>query len=86
MTKKAVLISGFCLSLAACVGETDQPASTTAESQPPAGAYRIYITNETTGDLSVIDSSTHEVVASVPLGKRPRGIHASPDAKPSTSP
>lgn len=45
------------------------------------GGYRIYITNETSGDLSVIDSGTMAVVATVPLGKRPRGIHASPDGK-----
>jgi YVTN family beta-propeller protein len=43
------------------------------------GGYRIYVTNERSGDLSVIDAATHEVVATVPLGKRPRGIHASPD-------
>src|SRR6476619_6263329 len=45
------------------------------------GGYRIYVTNERSGDLSVIDSATHEVIATVPLGKRPRGIHASPDGR-----
>jgi YVTN family beta-propeller protein len=49
-------------------------------SKPPSG-YRIYITNEISGDLSVIDSNTLEVVSTIPLGKRPRGIHASPDGK-----
>lgn len=48
--------------------------------EKPKG-YRIYVTNERSGDLSVIDSTTHEVAATVPLGKRPRGIHASPDGK-----
>src|SRR5580692_708132 len=43
--------------------------------------YRIYVTNEISGDLSVIDSTTMEVIATVPLGKRPRGIHPSPDGK-----
>ena len=43
--------------------------------------YRIYVTNERSGDLSIIDSTTHEVFSTVPLGKRPRGIHASPDGK-----
>jgi YVTN family beta-propeller protein len=46
-----------------------------------ASGYRIYITNEISGDLSVIDSTTMEVVSTIPLGKRPRGIHASPDGK-----
>jgi len=50
------------------------------QAEKPAG-YRIYVTNERSGDLSIIDSTTHEVVSTVPLGKRPRGIHASPDGK-----
>ena len=51
-----------------------------ARVEKPAG-YRIYVTNEISGDLSVIDSTSMEVVLTVPLGKRPRGIHASPDGK-----
>src|SRR5215475_11582550 len=47
----------------------------------PAGDYRIYVTNERSGDLSIIDAATHEVTATIPLGKRPRGIHASLDRK-----
>ena len=39
----------------------------------------MYITNERSGDVTIIDSVTNEVAATVPLGKRPRGIHASPD-------
>src|SRR5271170_5746486 len=50
------------------------------EKEKPSG-YRIYVTNEISGDLSVIDSTTMEVVSTIPLGKRPRGIHASPDGK-----
>ncbi len=40
---------------------------------------RLYVTNENSGDLSVIDTATRRVVATIPLGKRPRGIKASPD-------
>jgi YVTN family beta-propeller protein len=43
--------------------------------------YRIFVTNETSGDLSIIDGATFEVMATIPLGKRPRGIHASPDGR-----
>src|SRR5919112_759607 len=50
-------------------------------SKRESSAYRIYVTNETSGDMSVVDSDTLEVTATVPLGKRPRGIHASPDRK-----
>jgi YVTN family beta-propeller protein len=31
--------------------------------------------------MTVIDSGNYNVIATVPLGKRPRGIHASPDHK-----
>ncbi len=41
--------------------------------------FRVYVTNERSGDLTEIDASTLQVIATVPLGKRPRGIHASPD-------
>ncbi len=60
------------------------PLTLSAGSVPKAPAdhgFRIYVTNENSGDLSVIDGSTLEVVATIPLGKRPRGIHASPDGK-----
>ncbi len=43
--------------------------------------YRVFVTNERSGDLSIIDGSTLEVIATIPLGKRPRGIHASPDGR-----
>jgi YVTN family beta-propeller protein len=50
------------------------------EESSTAASYRIYVTNEASGDLSIIDSATMEIVSTVPLGKRPRGIHAlSPD-------
>ena len=52
-----------------------QPAP--AETSEP----RIYVTNEVSGDLSVIDSGNYNVLATIPLGKRPRGIHPSPDHK-----
>ena len=64
--------------LSGCTAPADTPA------QPEGAApdsYRIYVTNERSGDLSVIDSSTQEVVATIPLGKRPRGIHLSPDGQ-----
>src|SRR5271154_5703267 len=45
------------------------------------GAYEIYVSNERSGDLTVIDAADFKVVATIPVGKRPRGIHASPDGK-----
>src|SRR5262245_28839595 len=44
-------------------------------------AVTVYVTNEASGDLSVIDAANNEVIATVPLGKRPRGVHLTPDRK-----
>jgi YVTN family beta-propeller protein len=46
-----------------------------------AGTYHVYVTNERSGDVTVIDGADLKVVATVPVGKRPRGIHVSPDGK-----
>jgi YVTN family beta-propeller protein len=66
--------------MAGC-SSTPPPAPTPKAEDRPAAGYRIYVTNENSGDLSVIDSATLEVVATVPVGKRPRGIHSSPDGR-----
>jgi len=41
--------------------------------------YEVWVSNERSGDVTVVDAATQRVVATVPAGKRPRGIHASPD-------
>jgi YVTN family beta-propeller protein len=43
--------------------------------------YRVFVTNERSGTLSVIDGTTHQVIATLPLGKRPRGLKVSPDGR-----
>src|SRR5688500_8608676 len=55
------------------------PANTEPGIVTPAG--RLYVTNENSGDLSVIDTATRQVVATISLGKRPRGIKASHDGQ-----
>jgi YVTN family beta-propeller protein len=65
--------------LAAC-NRADAPKEPEAPARP-AGSYHVYVTNERSNDLTIIDSVTNDVVATVPLGKRPRGIHASPDGQ-----
>lgn len=50
----------------------------TADAGPPP-PYHVYVTNEYSGDLTVIAGVTNEVVGTIPLGKRPRGIKVSPD-------
>jgi len=44
-------------------------------------AYEIFVSNERSGDVTVIDGTTLQPVATIPIGKRPRGIHASPDGR-----
>jgi YVTN family beta-propeller protein len=85
MIKRTFLFTGsvsLMLLLAAC----GQPEAPKSEAPPPpaaraAGSYHVYVTNERSGDLTIIDSLTNDVVSTVPLGKRPRGIHVSPDKK-----
>lgn len=45
------------------------------------GSYQVFISNERSGDLTVIDGATLSPVATIPVGKRPRGIQVSPDGK-----
>jgi YVTN family beta-propeller protein len=46
-----------------------------------APTYQVYVTNEKSGDVTVINGSDFSIAATIPVGKRPRGIHVSPDGK-----
>lgn len=46
-----------------------------------SAGYQVYVTNERSGDVTIIDGASNKVVGNFPVGKRPRGIHASPDGK-----
>src|SRR4051812_19509582 len=69
--------------VAFCSGcSSPAPVQEAAKKAPEeSSAFRIYVTNEVSGDMTVIDSASNTVIATIPLGKRPRGIHASPDRK-----
>jgi YVTN family beta-propeller protein len=47
----------------------------------PSRSYQFYVTNEKSGDVTVIDGADFKAVRTIPVGKRPRGIHASPDGE-----
>src|SRR5271167_344888 len=64
---------------AGCNSSKPAPETPKAAVEPESTAPRIYVTNEVSGDMTVIDSGTYNVLATIPLGKRPRGIHPSPD-------
>ena len=42
-------------------------------------SHHIFVSNEKSGHVTVIDGADFKAVANIPVGKRPRGIHASPD-------
>jgi YVTN family beta-propeller protein len=43
--------------------------------------YQIFVSDEHSGEVTIIDGADYHVIATVPVGKRPRGIHPSPDGK-----
>jgi YVTN family beta-propeller protein len=50
--------------------------------QPVTGQnYQIFVSNEKSGDVTVINAGDFKVVATISVGKRPRGIQVSPDGK-----
>src|SRR5262249_4182099 len=70
----------------ACGGaEPAKPAPAAAPAAAPAPApppkVRVYVTNEWSGDLTVINGDTQTAMGTFKLGKRPRGIQVSPDGK-----
>src|SRR6187200_1626630 len=67
------------LSLSACGGAApEKPAAQPALEIP---ALAVYVTNEASGELTIIDAGKNAAIATIPLGKRPRGIAVSPDRK-----
>jgi YVTN family beta-propeller protein len=43
--------------------------------------FQIYVSNESSGDVTVVNGGDNRVLGTIPVGKRPRGIHPSPDGK-----
>src|SRR2546428_4662510 len=47
-----------------------------------AGAeVRVFVTNEKSDNVTVIDAATRKVIQTIPVGKRPRGVAVSPDGR-----
>jgi YVTN family beta-propeller protein len=51
------------------------------ESGGEVTSERVYVSDENGGQVVVIDAANDEVIARIPVGKRPRGIRVSPDGK-----
>jgi YVTN family beta-propeller protein len=58
----------------------DAPAASTAPAPLPSGELA-YVTNEDSQDLTVIATANDSVVATIPVGTRPRGVKVSPDGR-----
>ena len=74
-------VTGLMAFAVVACGQGADTAATEGEAAAPAApaAYAVYVTNETSGDLTVLDGASNAVTATIPLGKRPRGIRVSPD-------
>src|SRR5215203_3825085 len=53
----------------------------TAATRGESPNYLVFVSNERSGDVTIIDGATDSVLGSFPVGKRPRGIHATPDGR-----
>jgi YVTN family beta-propeller protein len=74
----AVLAAGFLIVAAATCGRESPPADRGASSAT-VNPDHIYVTDETRGNVVIVDPAAGTVVASIPVGKRPRGAHLSAD-------
>src|SRR5947208_8926502 len=62
-------IACFIAGMITCLARAESPS------------YLVFVSNERSDDVTVIDGKTDAVVTTFPVGKRPRGIHATPDGK-----
>ena len=64
--------------MGAWTGRAAHPAVTGAPHRPPSASVHeyAYVSNEGGRTLSVIDVESDRVVATIPVGTRPRGVHA----------
>src|SRR5437879_11488966 len=53
----------------------------TAFFSPAFAQPRAYVSDEKSDEVSVIDTATDQVVATVKVGQRPRGVVVAPDGK-----
>ena len=71
--------------LAACGGEAARSGAadddTTSAATDTPGTELAYVTNEGSGELTILDTSTDSVISTIPVGTRPRGIRLSEDGR-----
>ena len=77
--RRLLILSMAVFLYAGCSREAPPPPSSEPETPAPFAAGRLFVTNENGGDITVIDVAAARAVATIPVGKRPRGIRVSPD-------
>jgi YVTN family beta-propeller protein len=60
-------------------GRSSVSAASSAPGTDPGDAPLVFVSNEDSDDITIIDSGTDSVIATVRAGKRPRGLRLSPD-------
>ena len=79
MTRRSIALLTLCVAMTGCSSEQPAPSAApapapAAPSAPIGSAGTLYVTNEISGDLSVVDVANQKVIATIQLGKRPRGL------------
>jgi YVTN family beta-propeller protein len=73
-------IAAVSIAVSVAAAGCGQPESVPAvEMAPAAPASRIYVSDETGGNIVVIDAATGQILQRVAVGKRPRGIRVTRD-------
>ena len=82
MRTEACFLRGLLVlgSLAVPVALAGAPAAEHAEALS-GRSYLVYVSNEQSGDVTVIDGASRKVVRKIAAGKRPRGIEVSADGR-----
>ena len=77
-----VVASAAALAITAC-GDTGErppePKAAAPSPAPPPPGPRLYVSDETDGNVLVIDPEGGRLLEKIPVGKRPRGLHLSKD-------
>lgn len=86
MTRRWIPVLAVSLAVVACSREqpaqqqaAPAPAAATVPTAPEGSAGLLYVSNETGGDISVVDVANQKVISTIAVGKRPRGVILSPD-------
>src|SRR5690242_8316268 len=75
----------FAAAVAACRPSPESSSATPGRASgpgtPATAKPRVFVSNETAGTVAVIDGVTAEVITTIPVGKRPRGLRVSRDGQ-----